>query len=111
MALAVESLLSYLVLLIKLIRQCIEIGLWSHGLVKGSVKNSYLRRVWQYLLASQNSSEVGRVVQRSKVDKVSYCLYNVLIDYGWLRVVLPAMNNPVANSIYLRVSLDYVFLF
>src|SRR4030042_5429658 len=110
LALAVKSILSYLILLIKLIRQCIERGLGSHSLMEGSVKNSYLRRVRQYFLAGQNSGKVRRVVQRSKVYKVSDCIYHVLIDYGWLGIVLSSMNNPVANSIYLRIILDYAFL-
>jgi hypothetical protein len=88
------------ILLGQLIRQSICVSLRRHSHMESCIENSNLRcALRQYGLASLDTCQVCRVVQRSQREALTdYTLYVIVYDNG-LAVVLTTVEYAVTNSL------------
>ncbi len=77
----VETVTPHTVFFVPVIGKRIEIGMFRHGLVEGSIEYRYVGDLWQQRLGCLDAGNIGRVVQRSKMLNLFNRIQYLLVDH------------------------------
>ena len=106
---SVETIATYTILLIKLVRNGIHIGIVGHGLMEGGIKHAHLRQSWHQLLNCVHTLQVGWVMQGSQVRALLKHLQHLVGQDNRLIELLATMHHAVTYSVNLIEALDNTY--
>ena len=99
---AVETIAADTVVLVVVIGHCVGESLGRHGLMEGSVEHADLRHILAHDLdAGVDAGDVRGVVQRREGGAVFKRLHDLVRDAHGGSELLAAVDDPVADSVYL----------
>ena len=106
----VETVSSYLVLLIVLIGDTVDVCHFRHGLMESGIEYGNVRYARHQLLACTDTDKVCRIVKRCKVVALFDGSHGLVVDQAGRGELLSAVDNTVADSTNLGKALYYALL-
>jgi len=95
---AVEAVFADVLFRIELVRQCVEVGVFGHGLVEGGVEDGDVRHVREELFGRLDTVQVRWVVQRCQAEELLDRLFHFRGDQGRLEERLATVDDAVADG-------------
>ena len=109
MAGSVETITTYVILLVELVRYGIEVSVVGHCAVEGVVEHANLRCVRHELVYSTQTFEVASVVNGSEVAQTLDAILYALVNNDALLEEVATLHDTVTYCIYLVKALDSTY--